>query len=187
MNIFYLDPSPRRAVDFMSDKHIVKMVLESAQLLCTAHQILDSNTHIDGVELYKVAHKNHPSSIWVRSNIHHYNWLYEHFVELSNEYTQRYKKTHTTYSKLSHVLSKAPRNIPSKPFELPPQCMPDKYKHKSTVKAYLTYYAHEKLFNNSDKKRFARQIKRLKNEMEEYAWVNQRRPLLRFTKAIMNS
>lgn len=187
MNIFYLDPSPRRSVDFMSDKHIVKMVLESAQLLCTAHQILDSKTHIDGVELYKVAHKNHPSSIWVRSNKHHYNWLYEHFVELSNEYTQRYKKTHTTYSKLSHVLSKPPENIPQKKFELPPQCMPDQYKNKSTVKAYLTYYANEKLFNNGDKKRFARQLRKLKKDMEDDAWYYHRKPLLRFTKMIMTS
>jgi len=187
MNIFYLDPSPRRSVDFMSDKHIVKMVLESAQLLCTAHQILDSKTHIDGVELYKVAHKNHPSSIWVRSNKHHYNWLYEHFVELSNEYTQRYKKTHTTYSKLSHVLSTPPENIPQKKFELPPQCMPDQYKNKSTVKAYLTYYANEKLFNNGDKKRFARQLRKLKKDMEDDAWYYHRKPLLRFTKMIMTS
>ena len=187
MNIFYLDPSPRRSVDFMSDKHIVKMVLESAQLLCTAHQILDSKTHIDGVELYKVAHKNHPSSIWVKSNKHHYNWLYEHFVELSNEYTQRYKKTHTTYSKLSHVLSTPPKNIPQKKFELPPQCMPDQYKNKSTVKAYLTYYANEKLFNNGDKKRFARQLRKLKKDMEDDAWYYHRKPLLQFTKMIMTS
>lgn len=187
MNIFYLDPSPRRSVDFMSDKHIVKMVLESAQLLCTAHQILDSKTHIDGVELYKVALKNHPSSVWVRSNIHHYNWLYDHFVELSNEYTQRYKKTHTTYSKLSHVLLKPPRGIPSKQFEAPPQCMPDKYKTKSTITAYLKYYANEKLFNNNDKKRFAKQLKKLRYDMEEYAWINQRKPLLRFTKMITSS
>jgi hypothetical protein len=187
MNIFYLDPSPRRSVDFMSDKHIVKMILESAQMLCTAHQILDSKTHIDGVELYKVAHKNHPSSVWVRSNKHHYNWLYEHFVELSNEYTQRYKKTHTTYSKLSHVLLTPPQNIPSKPFEVPPQCMPDEYKTKSTTTAYLKYYAKEKLFNNGDKKRFARQLKKLRYDMEEYAWINQRKPLLRFTKMITSS
>ena len=187
MNIFYLDPSPKRSVDFMSDKHIVKMILESAQMLCTAHQVLDKKTHIGDVELYKVAHLNHPSSVWVRENRHHYDWLYEHFIELSSEYTQRYKKTHTTYSKLSHVLSTPPHNIPSKEFQAPPQCMPDKYKTKSTVKAYLTYYANEKLFNDGDKKRFARQIRRLKNDMEEYAWINQRRPLLKFTKMIMSS
>jgi len=187
MNIFYLDPAPRRAVDFMSNKHIVKMVLESAQLLSTAHQVLDSKTHIDGVELYKVAHLNHPSSVWVRSNRHHYNWLYEHFMELCREYTQRYKKTHTTEVKLSHVLSKAPENIPSKIFESPPKCMPDQYKKKSAVRSYLSYYANEKLFTDEDKKRFKRQLFKLKNYMEEYAWISQVKPLLQFTKTTTSS
>lgn len=158
MNIFYLDVSPITSVEYMSNKHIVKMIIESAQMLSTAHRELDGKSEIDGVELYKSTHKNHPSSVWVRENRHHYDWLYKHFIELCHEYTARYGKKHTTEGKLSSILRLNPSNIPSKQFESPPQCLPTEYKTKFTTRAYLHYYAKEKLFTEEDKKRFKKAL-----------------------------
>ena len=68
MNIFYLDRNPVVAAQMMCDKHVVKMILESAQILSTAHRVLDGDEHADNVGMYKMTHKNHPSTIWVRAN-----------------------------------------------------------------------------------------------------------------------
>lgn len=155
MNIFYLDPSPTVSAQMMSNKHIVKMILESAQMLCTAHNLLDNVTSINGVVLYKPTHKNHPSAVWVRSNANHYNWLYLHFEALHDEYTKRYHKIHKTFEKLNQVLSKPPKNITrNNLFSLPPTCMPDQYKQKSVTASYQSYYIAEKFFTPEDKKRF---------------------------------
>jgi hypothetical protein len=62
MNIFYLNSDPERAAQLQYNKHVVKMILESAQLLCSAHIMLDSEIDVP----YKLTHKNHPSAIWVR-------------------------------------------------------------------------------------------------------------------------
>ena len=148
MNIFYLDRDPVVAAQMMCDKHVVKMILESAQMLCTAHRVLDGDKYADKMGLYKLAHKNHPSTIWVRSSELNYRWLWEHYVALMNEYTYRYGKTHAT-SKLRNALDKTPDNMPpiqltDTPFTDPPQCMPAYCKGDDTVKAYQTYYIVEK-------------------------------------------
>ena len=148
MNIFYLDKNPKIAAQMMCDKHVVKMILESAQMLCTAHRVLDGDKYAEKMGLYKLAHKNHPSTIWVRSSELNYRWLWEHYVALMNEYTYRYGKTHAT-SKLRNALDKTPDNMPpiqltDTPFTDPPQCMPAYCKGDDTVKAYQTYYIVEK-------------------------------------------
>ena len=84
MNIFYIDTCPVKAAQMQCDKHVVKMVLESAQMLCAAHHVLEGGAPVP----YKLAHKNHPSTVWVRSNSKHYDWLYRHFKALSDEYTE---------------------------------------------------------------------------------------------------
>ena len=85
MNIFYLDSRPDTAAEMHCDKHCVKMILEYAQLLSTAHRVLDGDdAHPD---LYKIAHKNHPSTRWTRSSEDHYVWLYELFRNLSIEFS----------------------------------------------------------------------------------------------------
>jgi hypothetical protein len=71
VNIFYLDKCPYKAAEVQYNKHVVKMILESAQMLCTAHHVLGSSVNIP----YKAAHINHPSTIWVRENSSHYDWL----------------------------------------------------------------------------------------------------------------
>ena len=93
---------------------------------------------------YKVAHKNHPSTIWVRQSASHYLWLYYHMLALGDEYTKRYGKTHLTITKCKDVLAKYPGGIFNVGFSEPPQCMPDEYKHKSAIHAYWNYYIGDK-------------------------------------------
>ena len=141
MNIFYLDKSPKLSAKYHNDKHTIKMILESAQLLCTAHILLDNN---DNGLLYKATHKNHPSAVWVRQSKQNYLWLYELFVELSKEYTFRYNKVHKTYTKLKDILAVPPSNIPDTDFTEPPLCMPDECKLEDVIESYRNYYMTEK-------------------------------------------
>ena len=142
MNIFYLDKDPVKAAKVQYNKHVVKMILESAQMLCAAHHIYGSKEQKENVP-YKLAHKNHPSTIWTRTNNRNYMWLYWHMIALGDEYTKRYGKEHMSITKCRH-LHVHPENIPHEPFEQPPQCMPDKYKDKCSVQAYWNYYIGEK-------------------------------------------
>ena len=140
MNIFYLHPDPKVAASYFYDKHKVKMILECAQMLCTAHIAL-GNEDVP----YKKSHLNHPSSVWVRANNENYQWLYNHMLALGEEYTNRYKRTHLTITKCKDILAVAPLNIPTGSFTEPPQCMPDEYKVKNnSVSAYWNYYEQDK-------------------------------------------
>ena len=145
MNIFYLDRNPRIAAQMMCDKHVVKMILESAQMLSTAHRVLDGDEHANNAGMYKMAHRNHPSTIWVRANSKNYEWLWEHMEALMKEYTHRYGKHHAT-ERLIHYLWEFPKNISHGDggFTDPPQCMPDHCKGDDAVSAYQTYYILEK-------------------------------------------
>ena len=143
MNIFFLSEDPIEAARMQCDRHVVKMILESAQLLSTAHRENDGDEWADEVGLYKRTHKNHPSAVWARQSSEHYAWLYHHFEALCDEYRYRYGKEHLTWRKLSDVLGNQPRNI-GEGWVDPPQCMPDKYKHDSCVQAYRNYYALDK-------------------------------------------
>ena len=139
MNIFYLDEDPEVAAIVQYNKHVVKMILESAQMLCTAHRYY-GNEDVP----YKTAHLNHPSSIWVRQNTKHYFWLYEHMLALGEEYTHRYGKIHMSITKCKEPLRLAPINMPTYKFEQPPQCMPDEFKSDCAIHAYWAYYIGEK-------------------------------------------
>ena len=145
MNIFYLNKDPSQAAKEMCDKHVVKMILESAQMLSTAHRVFnDPRWYADKVGLYKMAHKNHPSTIWVRSSSKHYKWLYDHMIALMEEYTYRYGKHHAT-ERLIEPLRMEPWLIPDDGFVDPPMCMPDYCKSNDTMSAYQTYYILKKL------------------------------------------
>jgi len=102
MNIFILDKDPILAAQMQCDKHVVKMILESAQLLSTAHHVLDGNSAREGI--YKPTHVNHPCSIWVRESVHNYEWLWKHLSALCNEYFYRYGKQHKTSSLLNTLI-----------------------------------------------------------------------------------
>jgi hypothetical protein len=150
MNIFYLHSSPALAASYLYDKHKVKMILESAQMLCTAHHAL-GNTNVP----YKSAFLNHPSTVWTRANKSNYTWLYEHMVAIGYEYAKRYNKTHLTIKVCESILASAPANIADGDFTEPPQCMPDEYKVKDdSLSAYWNYYEHDKcrIANANEKK-----------------------------------
>lgn len=139
MNIFYLDKSPKICATQHCDKHVVKMILEYAQILSTAHYILDGSTNIAGVDLYKPTHKNHPSAKWVRESLDNYNYLYELFIALLDEYTYRYNKRHKT-EKLRVALKLRPANINSAPFTDPALAMPEEFKRNTAIDSYHAYY-----------------------------------------------
>jgi len=144
MNIFYLDHDVRKCAEMHNDSHVVKMILEYAQLLSTAHRILDGvlSTGISpsgrkrtvyaladnrDTVLYSATHVNHPSSVWVRQSDKNYDWLFALFQALMDEYTHRYGKVHAC-SKLEMYLARLPENIPWTPFTEPTPAMPDDIK-----------------------------------------------------------
>ena len=161
MNIFYLHNDPRICAQQHVDKHCVKMILEYAQLLSTAHRVLDGvlsvGTSASGRKktsyvlsgssdtvLYSATHINHPSAVWVRQSDTNYKWLYSLFTELMAEYTHRYGKTHAT-SRLESELSKLPKNIPQGSFTEPTPAMPDEYKVAGdSIQSYKNYYLGDK-------------------------------------------
>ena len=146
MNIFYLHPDAKIAAQMHCDKHVVKMLLETSQLLCTAHRELDDNSFADDAGLYKATHKNHPSAVWVRQSRSNYRWTYALLIALCKEYTLRYGKTHKT-QRLGIVgsLRRCPDNLPVGYFIAPPQCMPPEFHCDNPVKAYRDYYLGKKM------------------------------------------
>ena len=158
MNIFYLDNDPVKSAELHCDKHVVKMIIEYAQLMSTAHRVLDGELYEDRTAnnrrikrwrlgdsnmenvLYKASHINHPSNIWIRSSDSHYQFVYDMFVALCNEYTHRYGRVHLTEEKLKDILQHLPNTIASTDFVDPPQAMPDDVKTSNAVDAYQNYY-----------------------------------------------
>lgn len=137
MNIFYLDKNTTKCAEYHNDKHVVKMILETAQLLCGAHW------STGGEAPYKLSHKNHPCSIWVRKDLNNYLWLCDLGVKLCWEYNHRYGKTHKTYDVLLWCAENHP-DIPNNKFTPPPLAMPDEYKERCHVQSYRNYYLGEK-------------------------------------------
>ena len=143
MNIFYLDRDPKTAAQMHCDRHVVKMILESAQMLSTAHRVIDGDDYANERGLYKMAHKNHPSTIWVRSSDEHYNWMYSLMLSQMEEYTYRYDKHHAT-ERLIEPLRLLPTSIENNGFVDPPMCMPEYCKKDDVVSSYQNYYIEEK-------------------------------------------
>lgn len=144
MNIFYLDENLTLSAQGLCDKHVNKMILETAQLLCTAHRELDGNERADRLCLYKSTHVNHPCAVWVRASELRYNFAYVLLSNLLDEFEFRYGKVHKTKGLLGGLVV-SPRNIyASTGFDGPPLCMPDQYKQANAVEAYRAYYKYEK-------------------------------------------
>ena len=162
MNIFILDENPIRAAQLQCDKHIVKMVLESAQMLSTAHRVLDGTlTRIpsksgktmvkawilpDSREdvLYKAVHVGHPCTVWSMESLANYAWHYEHFQALAIEYEYRYGKQHKSFVDLEYALSIPPKNIRQDigltPFRLAMGAAPECIDEKNPVTSYRKFY-----------------------------------------------
>lgn len=133
MNIFVLSTDPAEAARMQCDKHVVKMALETAQLLCSAFE--------PGVAPYRRTHFNHPSAIWTRQSPANYAWLLTHGYALCHEYTARYGKTH----KSENVISWCDQNqlrieFPLRDLTPFAQAMPEEYKQDDPVEAYRAYY-----------------------------------------------
>lgn len=136
MNIFFLDENPTLSAQYHVDKHVVKMILETAQLLCGVHHVTaHDSTHVP----YKLSHKNHPCSIWCRESLSNYLYLCELGLELSKEYTYRYGKRHKSQEVIEWCLINKP-NIPDIEFTDPAKAMPDEFKVDSVVESYRNYY-----------------------------------------------
>ena len=146
MNIFYFDECPVVSAEAQPDKMLVKMPLETAQMLCTAHRVLDGDEYADANNLYKRAYWNHPCTIWARETKENYLWLYRHFIALGNEYYYRYQKRHASLVKLSYPLGMPPKNIPEGDLTPPALAMPDQYKTKDPVESYRNYCIAEKTY-----------------------------------------
>lgn len=163
MNIFYPDNNPDTCAQYHVDKHCVKMILETCQLLSTAHRILDG-IQIEGktktgrsikrwqladdrdTVIYTATHTNHPSAIWARQNKMNYYWLSLLLKSLCKEYTYRYGKVHKCEQiGLVETLSHFPNNIPNGEFTEPTPAMPDQYKIPgNSIQSYHNYYISEK-------------------------------------------
>lgn len=157
MNIFVLDNDAVESARMMCDKHVVKMILETAQLLSTAHHVLDGEQvkvvgkrsyityRCDVPNICKATMINHPCTIWTRNNSANYAWLWKHGKALCNQYTLRYAKRHVMEDMYENELFDVPKNI-SKSRKITPfaQAMPDQYKNEDAVVAYRQYYINEK-------------------------------------------
>lgn len=138
MNIFFLDYDPKKCAQYHNNKHVVKMILETAQLLCGVHWMIGEEAP------YKLSHKNHPCSKWVREDLNNYLWLCELGLELCEEYKYRYGKTHKTYQVILWCIDNKP-NIPDIEFTSPPLAMPDVCKiNNNIISSYRNYYIIEK-------------------------------------------
>ena len=136
MNYFYVEEDPTSAAQALCDKHVIKMGLETAQMLSTAHRLLETP---QAPFVYKPTHSNHPSTKWLRSSQIAYKHGLQHLCALFDEYRHRYSKTHAT-ERLLPYLSQVPEALPDLPFVDPPQCMYDECRGSDTVEAYRSYY-----------------------------------------------
>jgi len=150
MNIFIFDNDPIENAKQHCDKHVVKMILEYAQLLCTAHRVLD-NTVSD--VMYRATHAHHPCTKWVMDSKENYMYLYKLMCAVMDEYTFRYGKVHLTDKKLREILNTCPKTIISKGLTNFAQAMPDCYKNADSVIAYRQYFIGDKTHLASWKKR----------------------------------
>ena len=136
MNLFYLDRNMHKAVRYHCDTHVVKMCLETAQILCTS-----LNRYGLSVP-YRPTHVNHPTVLWAGDSILHYQWLRRFGLALCGEYTWRYKKNHAS----EFVIESLPTSPPliDIGWRDPPQAMPNNFKGNDVVKAYRRFYRAEK-------------------------------------------
>lgn len=132
MNIFVTARDTATCAREIPDKLLPKMILETAQLLCTAHHVLDADrldeTDPTDAILYRKTHENHPCGVWVRQTAANYQWTYLYLLALGTEFRARRGKAHTTILKLRNRLARSPYNAPYGPLTPPPACMPDEYK-----------------------------------------------------------
>lgn len=185
MNTFVLDKSPAKSAEYHCDKHVVKMILESGQMMCAAHWLhllkahypgditdfkrvkdiqswLRSNTPVKDQPPWSLSHMRHPCTIWTSETYENYMWQYELGISLCKEYTKRYGRVHASEIVIKWLGDNLPINIDRKkgltPFVI---CMKEEYKiSKDPVQCYRNYYLKDKI-------RFAK----WKLNNEPYWWI----------------
>ena len=152
MNIFAVDTCPVKSARALPDKLIVKMPLETAQMLSTAHRYLSPDEYCVEKGLYKKAYFNHPCTIWARTTHENYRWLLLHFITLCEEYYFRYGKYHASWTKLWDGLKIFPMDIQEGDLTDFAQAMHDQYKNPNNhVDAYRKYMSAEKHYAKWEK------------------------------------
>lgn len=138
MNVFMVDQCPVEAARALCDKHVVKMVLESAQLISSALDAL--GVRFEGQ--YKTTHKNHPCSVACRADPKYLGWVFDHGIALAKEYTHRYGKTHKSALVIGNAWEEHRFSLDQPDWDRVPQCMPERFKVKGfpTI-AYRRYLA----------------------------------------------
>ncbi len=137
MNIFVLDKNITKCALYHCDKHVVKMILESAQMLSVA-------LRVNGVdEGYQITHLNHPCTLWARKSLSNWKWLCQLASALNQEYKFRFE-TLTNHKSYDVIQSLPLPKIPDGGLTTFAQAMPEKYKHKNPVTAYRNFYVAEK-------------------------------------------
>ena len=146
MNLFILSLIQREIAQYMMDKHVSKILLEAVQMLCSAKRLIDPDDIDVNNRIYKLAHKNHPVTIWCRKSKANFIWTLDLIEELHNEWRFRYNHDETKFHK-SYLMALILReHIPSDdkfeevgltPFAL---AMPEQYKSNDPVKSYRNYY-----------------------------------------------
>ena len=150
MNIFFLHKNQIKCARWHCDKHVVKMILETTQLLYTAHWVLGT-TDFSTAPFQKnkpqrgyqsIKNKNHPSAIWTRESLDHYMWLCMFGAYLCQEYQHRFgaTKEHSCQEHLYWLTAHAPAALKENGWRQPPQAMPDEFKRGDSIAAYRAYY-----------------------------------------------
>lgn len=169
MNIFVLNEDPKIAAQMHCDKHVPKMIVESAQMLSTAHRLLDGEEYMapsksgkrmvkhyrlpkhDDV-IYKAVHAKHPCTIWTMQSHNNYLWHYHLWRYLAEEFEYRFGKIHASWEKLKDILYDTPQNLvygDMTPFAKAMKAYPDLMDIADPVKAYQEFY-------KVDKRKFAK-------------------------------
>jgi hypothetical protein len=153
MNLFILSLNPELTAKYMMDKHIAKIILEAVQMLCTTIRLLSTLSELENIDpcVYKIAHKNHPVTIWCRASHANFVWTLDLIDAMHTEWKYRYGHPETKIHKSYKVAQILRANIPADdkflssesrgitPFAL---AMPDEYKDPEgdAVKSYQAYY-----------------------------------------------
>lgn len=170
VNIFYLDHDPALAAQAHCDTHVVKMILETGQLLSTAWHVASAEAvasdwypptsdivvpegevpwlhyQLAGQRIYRKTHEHHPCAVWVRKSAANYQWLHRLGMELLAEYTFRYGRQHFSAPVMWTLELVPPTLSTNSPLSEPPCAMPDEFivtddeGYVDAVASYRAYY-----------------------------------------------
>ena len=172
MNLFILSLDPAKIAEYMMDKHIAKIILEAVQMLCTTQRLLMDAIDIDPC-VYKIAHKNHPVTIWCRASQANFIWTLDLVDAMHAEWKYRYshpvQKQHKSYGVAQYLRQNIPPaaafervKVPDimTPFAL---AMPDEFKIRTNTSNGIAVYdavaSYRSYYLSAPKRRIAKWAK----------------------------